>query len=175
MVILPRVLCGFQRVLRREGVRYGAMVQSNRRGAFRALALAGAFGALTVGGACRPTTGAADPCTRTHGTWVGHGVLMQDDAGRDPDAVRIASEVVRAERWRITGVTPLAMQRERAGLAGGRVVGEAMYLRRNGDGRCEVELATAIGPRAVVLTPRADGTLVVRTQGGWYDAVYRRP
>ena len=108
--------------------------------------------------------------------WQGEGLVIEGDAGRDPDAVRVVTEMLRSERWRITRVTPNAMQRERQGMIGGAPVGEAMYLRENAAGRCVVELQTPrSGARTITLTPHADGTLDVYQQGGWYTARYRRP
>lgn len=125
---------------------------------------------------CGRSSGATDPCTRTHGVWQGESILIEGDAGRDPDAVRVVTEMIRGERWRLVRVTPNAMQRERQGLAGGPPVGEAMYLTENANGRCVVELRTPHnGTRAITFTPHNDGTLDVLQQGGWYTARFRRP
>jgi hypothetical protein len=116
--------------------------------------------------------GPVGACARITGTW--NGIDAVADGGQDPSALEVAANVVRNERWRITRVTDTGMQRERVSQVNGHVVGEAMYVREDGPSRCVVDLTTASGPRPMVFVPRADGTLEVRANDGWYTQRLRR-
>lgn len=122
--------------------------------------------------ACRRPSGGGQACGRIIGVWRGEGIRA--DAGADPEAVRVMTEVMRGERWRITKVTPTGLQRERVPAYGGRPIGEAMYVREDSPTRCVVELRVrGGGTRTMTFEPHGDGTMAVHTQGGWFTMVFR--
>jgi hypothetical protein len=104
-----------------------------------------------------------------------HGESLRADPGSDPDAVRVMTEVIRGEQWRITSVVPGAMQRERVGAEGGSPIGEAMYVQTNAPDRCIVELQARHSGRRLTLTVRGADTLESRADGSWFTAIYHRP
>ena len=122
-------------------------------------------------GCSRPAT-PTGVCDRLPGMWTGDG--LEADGGQDPDALRVMTEVVRAEQWRLTRVLPTAMQRERVGASGGPLVGDALYIRENSATRCVVEITNPRGSRTMTMTPRPDGRLEAHTAGAWFNALYRR-
>jgi hypothetical protein len=112
-------------------------------------------------------------CARIVGSWQGDGIAA--DGGQDPEALRVVDEVMREERWRISRVLPNALQRERVGAAGGRAVGEAMYVTRETPTECAVEIrGDQQRTRAVRFTVRSDSQVDVDSSDSWYTLHLRR-
>lgn len=121
-------------------------------------------------GACQ--RGAMGPCDRIVGNWRGVGV--EATPGSDPDAVRVLSEVVRGERYRITRISPSSMQRERANEQYGRAPGDPLYIDREADGACYVTLRTRETQRRLTFAVGAGGNMTVRGESPWAVQVFQR-
>lgn len=134
------------------------------------VALGWLVAALCAGQGCQRVPMTA--CDRLAGIW--RGVRVEATPGSDPDAVRVMSEVVRAERWRITRISPSSMQRERANENYGRAPGDPLYVQSATGSVCNVELRTQDTHRRMTYTLLADGMLQVRGENNWMIQVFQR-
>jgi hypothetical protein len=103
--------------------------------------------------------------------WQGNGVIA--DGGQDPEAVRVVSEAMSAEQWRITRVLDDSYQRERVGLAGGQPVADALYVVRETPDECVVEIRDR-RVRTLDFHVRSDDRVEVKPSDAWYSLVLQK-